>query len=951
MKKLPLFLLLIPFALSGQKSINSAAVTAYKTALTEIGENLKNKPLNASRITLEKFILDIEALQNNNAATTKDEIIAVNNLYAHAVFILCGSIYVPLREYELVKEYHAILMQTAPIDSYWLGRIEGIMSWIYSDIENDEIATIISFKKALDYFNTSTHKSKSNRKINMLLGLINNFINYRLTAKAIELLPVLEFEINLIDKKKISNYILLDFKILEIRILIEQNKNEEALKKLNTLHLDQIENQSGLINNYYSVRAICADLKMPELFLKYHKKVLKHPEFKTLPFYSTDESFGYFIYYLVINDLKNATKYFNIFEKERTLKNTKNSFKQEPIDQKILAEYYNKMNNYKLAFKYQKEAFIIADSLYNARTALLNKLNLYDLVLNKDLTKLKSEYQIKEKTNEYEQKQLIYIAVIISISLIFLFSILLYYRWQKQLKASLELTKTKEQLSYKNNFLENISHEMRTPLTVIIGYLSLIQTKTFDVKKILLYSSEGIRNSEQLIASLNNFLKIAQLEQQEAVKNIFTSKKAHMFFVDIVNSFLPSASLKNMKVYFSSNIKKNIAITYQYETLKKITENLIANALKYSDSKTSIYITCTIDAKHIVLTVRDEGIGIAKKDQDKVFDKFYQSKQHAVTGGFGIGLSLVNELVKSLKGSIKLTSEQNLGSVFTIELPHHLKNFTLLTDSVSPAFTLLTIEENIKEISNNKYPKALIVDDNLEMIGYYKELLSSSLDCFFAFNGKEALEMIKKQEIDIIISDYRMPIVDGIDFKTMLNKEDIYKNIPFLLVTAIPTIDIENDPNILIGIQDYIVKPFDRHELLSRIKTLLQKTIHRKKLFSAKEDEVELNNHFTDLMQKIKSIVIANLNNADFSIKILAQECGYEQKQLNRILQSKIGMSSVQIIIEIRLLKAYDFILNNSHATLNELMYAVGFNSRPHFNKKFYERFGIKVGELKKKYS
>jgi YesN/AraC family two-component response regulator len=213
---------------------------------------------------------------------------------------------------------------------------------------------------------------------------------------------------------------------------------------------------------------------------------------------------------------------------------------------------------------------------------------------------------------------------------------------------------------------------------------------------------------------------------------------------------------------------------------------------------------------------------------------------------------------------------------------------------------------------------------------------------------KKALNKINEQSFDIIISDLKMPIMNGIEFKNALNKQATSKNIPFIFMTSLIK-DKAKDIDLL-SFEDYIEKPFKKDEIISRIQFALEKTLNRKKLASTIDSEIEFDSSSSELIKKVKNCILENLTNPDFTVISLCDLCGYGQKKLNEILKSKIGLSIVNTILEIRLLKAYDLIIKNRYETLKEVVYAVGINSRPYFNKKFELRFGIKPGDLRKKY-
>jgi CheY-like chemotaxis protein/AraC-like DNA-binding protein len=478
----------------------------------------------------------------------------------------------------------------------------------------------------------------------------------------------------------------------------------------------------------------------------------------------------------------------------------------------------------------------------------------------------------------------------------------------------------------------------------------LLKENTLAPNKATQYINIALGNSEKMIASLNGFLTLLKSEKGSIENSKNTTNKFNFFLKELISLYAPDFKIKNMNFYFKSNMVDALTIVYDFKSLKIIITNLISNAIKYSNANSSIYFTVNLTETALQITIKDFGFGIAEDDKEKVFSRFYQSKNNTNIGGFGIGLSLVSYLTKKLKGTIRLESELNVGSVFYIDLPYKTEKYSLYTTTKNLDFELLSLDDNIEKNAKsiNNFPKALIVDDNLVMVMFLTKLFSSFLNCSCAFNGQEALVKVKEEYFDIIISDLRMPIMDGAQLKAALNKIDLYKDIPFIMITSVFYDKLKDLKNTL-GLNEYIEKPFTKNEILSRVQFALERSVYRKKIFSTNNVSIDFEGSQTELIEKIKESILSNLTNADFNVKVLAQMCGYEQKKLNTVLKSKLGLSIVNIILEVRMLKAYELIVKNIHPTLNEIIYAVGLNSRSYFNRKFEKRFGIKAGELKKK--
>ena len=569
---------------------------------------------------------------------------------------------------------------------------------------------------------------------------------------------------------------------------------------------------------------------------------------------------------------------------------------------------------------------------------------------SEQLAEMKTLNKLKEQ--EIIDNKLLYTKIGVAVLFIIII-ILTFVEWANRKKRYLDnLTQKSKRtiLEAKEQFLENMSHEIRTPITSILGYLSLLKEENLILDKRLNYTNSAIDNTNKMMDSLDNFLNLTSLEGGSKFKNIETSINISNFIQKIKTTFTANLEIKKIKLFFKTNAEDNLIINFDIESLIIIVNNLISNAIKYSNSNTSIYLTLFFEESKLRLIVKDEGFGISENEKETIFSRFYQTKNNTSNSGFGIGLSLTNNLIKKLNGKISLETAVNVGSVFKVELPIVINNYNLNTTQIDQKFKEICTNQCIEpEINkNNNLPKALVVDDNTEMIIYLKEIFSDFLDCTFAFNGKEALGKIEEQSFEIIISDLKMPVMNGIEFKEALNEKATSKNIPFIFMSSVVKDKVE-DFNLL-SFEDYIEKPFRKDEMLSRIQFALEKTLNRKKLTQSISTEINFESSSKDLIKKVKNCILENLTNPDFNVVKLCEVCGYGQKKLNEILKAKIGLSIVNTILEIRLLKAYDLIIKNRYETLKEIVYAVGMNSRPYFNKKFEMRFGIKPGELRKKY-
>lgn len=732
-------------------------------------------------------------------------------------------------------------------------------------------------------------------------------------------------------------------KIQQAYVLTASKKYNEALNIITTIDTTKLNTKKFLLQYYTVLHQTYKGLGNYVMGEKYfdlrQPKGNKKPAFKigNVKYYINKLSYA-----LLNNNLKQVDYYFKKVNELTT--DAKNYKSYENFE--VLSSYYAFKNEYNRAFINLKKANLIKNS--NNREMAKERLDVdrFYIQLDEELLKIKGDNLVKDQLIAKNLNLYVSISLVLTI----IFAIILYFRKKKHYQYKLELQGAKTIVEAKQAFLENMSHEIRTPITSIIGYLMLLKEHTLAPKKASQYVNIALDNSEKMIASLNSFLTLLKSEKGSLTDNQNTSSKFNFFLKELISFYAPDFKIKTMNFYYKSNILDALVITYDFNKLKIIITNLISNAIKYSHANSDIYLTVNLTETALQITIKDFGFGIAQEDQEKVFSRFYQSQNNMSIGGFGIGLSLVTDLIKNLKGTIRLESEINIGSIFYTDLPYKVDQHSLCTTSKILDFKLLspdnTIEKDTKKVNN--LPKVLIVDDNPTMVAFLTNIFSSFLNCTSAFNGQEALVKVKEESFDIIISDLRMPLLDGAQLKETLNKIDRYKDIPFIMITSVFYDKLKDLKNTL-GLNEYIEKPFTKNEITSRVQFALERSVYRKTIFSPDAVSIDFESSETELIEKIKESILSNLTNTDFNVQVLAQMCGYEQKKMNAVLKSKLGLSIVNIILEVRMLKAYELIVKNIHPTLNEVIYAVGMNSRSYFNKKFEERFGVKAGDLKRK--
>ena len=914
----------------------------------------KNISTNEFTITSQNFLKLLNSQRLIYKSLTNKKLLQNNEYDIDTLNFFQAKTYIDLMVYGNIKnnidsiQLYKKKVSNITSDSLLIGQSYGTSAYTY--LKNKMYSkAIIDYQIASTYFKNSKKSGSQNSEITNFINLINTHIVIgTLEQASITLNQLNQVIINLPNHPRFKNLMEL-VKIQKVKILVAKGDYDDALPILQTVkekNLDKDQLKVMYYGIYHKVYNGLNNYTLGEFYLdkKYNHTYKQNPGlFKDLNY--TIEKLRYAIF----KDNKTQADYY--FNKLNNAKTFKLSSLSEFSKEKVMSNYYAFKNSYKKAYSYLKKS----DSLQNAASIKMDRIKFdveqYYVQLDEELSKMKQLNLDKDKMLVVKRKQYFMIGFLIVFVFASIFLIINEKRKKKQFQLEVSLESQKTILESKEKFLENMSHEIRTPITSIIGYLNLLSEENLVNEKRTKYTKTAIKNSNKMISSINNFLTLLKSDKLSLVQNEKTSFNLNDFILERITYYIPDFEIKKIKLYYKTNVNDKVAITYDNESLKAIINNLISNAIKYSNSNTSVYFTFNITESNLIISVKDEGLGISEKDKEKIFERFYQTSNNKTIGGFGIGLSLITELVKRLKGTIDLESELNKGSLFKVSLPYKLSNFNTNTSLVKNDFKLLTDfmpqDEAFKSTKN--YPKVLIVDDNTQMISYLKDIFSGFLDCRFAFNGKEAITKVKNTAFDLIISDVRMPEMDGFQFKKELNETSDYREIPFILISSVSN-KTANKLKTELGINEYLEKPFTKNEIISRVQLSLERTLNRKKIVGEKNTTV-FDSSSNKLIEEIRECIISNITNPALNVNMLAETCGYNQKRLNEILKFKLGLSLVNVILEVKLLKAYELIVKNKFPTIKEVMFSVGINSRPYFYKKFNERFGIKIGELKNKYS
>ncbi len=498
----------------------------------------------------------------------------------------------------------------------------------------------------------------------------------------------------------------------------------------------------------------------------------------------------------------------------------------------------------------------------------------------------------------------------------------------------------------KLKFFTNVSHEFRTPLTLILTPL----------EKLLRHPADGEqekqfqliqRNAKRLLNLVNQLLDFRKLEVQE-LKLRPSEGDIIRFIRDTVFSFSDLSEKKDIKLEFRCDIEA-LETMFDQDKLEKILFNLLSNAFKFTPEHGAVTVTIELsegDQKTITIKVADTGIGIPQDKQEKIFERFFQTDlpRSVVNQGSGIGLSITKEFVRIHGGTIAVESELEKGSTFIVTLPvvEIAKSTSaepvVLSEEIMPEINTFAVEEHT---GNLKGASILLVEDNEDFRFYLKDNLKQEYTIFEARDGAEGWNQVLGHLPDLIISDVMMPQMNGIELCKRVKTDPRSSHIPVILLTA-RTAEEQKLEGYESGADEYVTKPFNFEILQSRIHNLiaLREKFHKSfpKHFDVRASELKITSLDEKLIQNAIKCVEDNVSNADFSVEDLSRELGISRAHFYKKIMALTGKSPLEFIRTIRLQRAAQ-LLEKSQLTVAEIAYEVGFNSPKYFARYFKEEY------------
>ncbi len=607
----------------------------------------------------------------------------------------------------------------------------------------------------------------------------------------------------------------------------------------------------------------------------------------------------------------------------------------------LLSQSYALNNDFRSAFSYKEMASAIKDSLQEIQSS--EKIKEIEAIYqtesrDREIVLLTSQNELVEAQKKNQRNLLLG-----GLGLTALAGLFFFFQFRNRMKTNRKL---KELDKAKSTFFANISHEFRTPLTLIKGpvedQLDSEKLSKNDRKNLLLAKS----NTQRLESLVEQLLALSKLESGNLTLRVQPGNLSN-FIAAQAEAFSYSSKEKNISLEVSLDSKKENTDWFDRDALEKILFNLLGNALKYTSEGGKVQISSLRERERYAFSVENTGSYLTESQQTRIFQRFYQSD--SVNPGTGIGLALTKELVELHKGTISVESSEGEGTRFRVEIPIHKSDYSedeILSEELQKSEAIVEpVSEEILEqhlSTPEDAPILLVADDNAEIRNYVSSIFESTYQIKTASNGKEGLDLALEEIPDIIISDVMMPGLDGFEFTKKLKENEITSHIPIVLLTA-RSGDKDKLEGVHSGADSYVIKPFNAQLLKATVANLIE---NRRKLQSRFAQEVLL--HPKDIaissadelfLERLQKVMDQYLTNPDFSAEQFSKEMGVSRMQLHRKLKAITGQSTSEFLRSQRLKLAVTLLKENK-ATISEIGYTVGFNDPSYFTKCFKQEFG-----------
>lgn len=511
----------------------------------------------------------------------------------------------------------------------------------------------------------------------------------------------------------------------------------------------------------------------------------------------------------------------------------------------------------------------------------------------------------------------------------------------------------------KTRFFANISHDLRSPLTLILGALDKIIERDYEImdKDSRQLLDLGIKNGKRLLYLADEIMDLTRLEEGKVMLDLQYVKIVPYLRL-LTKMFSSAADIKSIELKFTSYAEDETTLQIDPHQFEKIIYNLLSNAIKFTPENGIVSVQLTTNDAHLEILISDTGPGIPTESLELIFDRYYQSSEaNSSQAGVGIGLALVKELVE-LHGGTVTASSSEAGTTFTLLLP--FKKSDWISKAIIPERSLDVVTRNSlwmdlqeeKErlqvptiVNTDENAKAvLIVEDHKELRSYIQSILGTNFRVYLAANGASALDMLQSKKIDLIITDLMMPYMDGFELVDQLKKDKEFRKIPVVVVSA--RTDKKEKLNLIAkGAEDVISKPFDKDELLVRIESILNREWDNDQalsnLYGGNIEEFEKN-----IMLRLERLIVKRIDDPHLSVLDLADEMAASERKVYRMIKKISGLTPYELIKEVRWQFLENHLKHHKVRTATEAAQLIGMNNVSSFAAQYKKRFGHPFNEV-----
>lgn len=615
---------------------------------------------------------------------------------------------------------------------------------------------------------------------------------------------------------------------------------------------------------------------------------------------------------------------------------------------------------------YVEESFSDAKDSINQSRAENNK---YKVQMRLEAEKRATENELLKQQKKADQEtikaqNILLYSVGIGLLFVIIIALIIYRSYLLNKRLSTKIQQQSERLKQldeaKSRFFANISHDLRTPMTLIMGGIEQV-LKSEDLlltEKAERQLSTGLLNGERIIHLTNEINELIKLEDGKLVinKKYIDIDKMLKLFVKMFNSM---AELKGVHLSYSKSIFDGDSFVYiDPSQFEKVLFNLITNALKHTRKDDSVTVALNKADDQLLISVIDSGEGIPEQNIPYIFERYYQAPDttYKTQEGFGIGLALVKEIINKHDAKIEVKSKLGQGSEFIISIRHE----SVSSEDVTQLHDLVYSDQNrklFKELDENgdahspvvnianssdSKPTVLIVEDHPEVREFIQDIVKSKYQVLTAPNGQKALKVLDKEKVDLIITDLMMPWFDGFELLEKLKEDEKLKKIPALVLSA-RTSEEDKSKVLSHGVNDFLCKPFNPEELLQRMENLLD----MKEVWNnGDESSLFINNPQTldeierSLLKKVEQLVLEKVDDPNLSVNYLADQIAVSERKFYRMIKKMSDSTPFEFIKEVRMQYAIQMLKEKKISSSSEVAKSIGMNNVSHFNTQFKKRFG-----------